>query len=56
MGELKDKANGHANEIAGKAKQHSDDPETRAEGRGQEGKGKLQNAKGEVKGAFGDDV
>ena len=49
MGELKDKAKGIANEIAGNAKQTSDDPNTRAEGRAQE-------RKGEVKGALGDKI
>jgi hypothetical protein len=33
MGELKDKAKGVANEAAGEVKQHSDDPETRSEGK-----------------------
>lgn len=56
MGELKDKAKGHANELAGKIKQQSGDSGTRAEGKAQEGKGKVQNAKGDVKGALGDDV
>jgi uncharacterized protein YjbJ (UPF0337 family) len=56
MGELKDKAKGIGNEAAGNAKQMSDDPDTRAEGRAQERKGEAQNLKGEVKGAFGDKV
>jgi uncharacterized protein YjbJ (UPF0337 family) len=56
MGELKDKAKGIGNEIAGNAKQMSDDPETRAEGKAQETKGEAQNLKGTVKGAFGDKV
>lgn len=56
MGELKDKAKGIGNEAAGNAKQLSDDPETRAEGRPQERKGEVQNLKGEVKGAFGDKI
>lgn len=56
MGELTDKIKGNANEAAGKIKQNSNDPETRAEGHGQEAKGKGQQAKGEVKGAMGDDV
>jgi len=56
MGEMTDKIKGNANEAAGKIKQKSNDPETRAEGHGQEAKGKGQQAKGEVKGAMGDDV
>lgn len=56
MGELKDKAKGIGNEVAGNAKQMSDDPETRAEGRAQERRGEAQNLKGEVKGAFGDKI
>lgn len=56
MGELKDKTKGVANEAAGKVKQMSDDPETKAEGRAQERKGEFQNLKGEVKGALGNKV
>jgi uncharacterized protein YjbJ (UPF0337 family) len=56
MGELKDKAKGLANEIAGNAKQTSDDPGIRAEGRSQERKGEAQNLKGKIKGAFGDKI
>jgi uncharacterized protein YjbJ (UPF0337 family) len=56
MGELKDKAKGIGNELAGNAKQTSDDPDTRAEGRAQEKKGELQNLKGQIKGALGDKV
>lgn len=56
MGELKDKAKGIANEIAGNVKQLSDDESTRAEGREQERKGEFQNLKGAAKGAFGDKV
>jgi len=55
-GELKDKAKGIANEIAGNVKQASDDPNTRAEGRAQERKGEGQNLKGAVKGALGDKI
>ena len=36
MGELKSKVEGNVNEAIGKAKKQSNDPETRAEGRGQE--------------------
>jgi uncharacterized protein YjbJ (UPF0337 family) len=56
MGELKDKAKGIGNEIAGNAKQMSGDPDTRAEGAVQETKGEAQNLKGAVKGAFGNKI
>jgi len=56
MGELKDKAKGIANEIAGNTKQASSDPETRAEGRAQERKGEAQNLKGEIEGKLGNKV
>ena len=56
MGELTDKAKGIANEVAGKTKQKSGNPETRAEGHAQERKGEAQNLKREVKGALGDKI
>lgn len=56
MGELVDKIKGNVNEAVGKAKQQSKDPETRAEGQGQETKGKAQQFAGKVKGALGDDI
>jgi len=56
MGELKDKAKGIANEVAGNIKQASDDPATREEGRAQESKGEAQNLAGKIKGAFGDKI
>jgi len=56
MGELGDKIKGNLNELAGKAKQHSDDPATREEGKDQELKGKGQQFIGKVKGALGDDI
>jgi uncharacterized protein YjbJ (UPF0337 family) len=56
MGELTDKAKGIANEIAGKVKQTSNDPDRRAEGAGQELKGEGQQLKGSIKGALGDKV
>lgn len=56
MGELVDKIKGNVNEAIGKAKQHSQDPETRAEGERQEVKGKAQQLAGKVKGALGDDI
>jgi uncharacterized protein YjbJ (UPF0337 family) len=52
VGELTDKIKGNVNEAIGKAKQHSDDPDTRSEGAGQELKGDVQQAKGAVKGAI----
>ena len=56
MGELIDKIKGNVNEAIGKAKQNSDNPETRADGAEQEGKGKAQQFGGKVKGALGDDI
>jgi uncharacterized protein YjbJ (UPF0337 family) len=56
MGELKDKIKGNVNEAIGKAKQQSDNPDTRDEGAAQEGKGKGQQFMGKVKGALGDDI
>ena len=56
MGELKDKAKGIANEAAGDLKQHSDDPDTRAEGDAQETNAEAQNLKGTVEGAFGNKI
>ena len=56
MGELKDKAKGIANEVAGNVKQQSSDPDTQAEGAAQETKGEAQNLKGTVKGMFGNKV
>ncbi|MGJ3647159.1 CsbD family protein [Sphingomonas sp. GlSt437] len=52
MGELTDKIKGTVNDVIGKAKQESRDPETRAEGLGQELKGKAQKAVGDIKGAI----
>ena len=52
MGELKDRIKGNVNEAVGRAKQQSDDPNTRDEGTGQELKGKGQQLKGAVKGAI----
>lgn len=56
MGELTDKIKGNVNEALGKAKQTSNDPDTREEGAGQELKGKVQEVKGAVKGALGNKV
>jgi uncharacterized protein YjbJ (UPF0337 family) len=52
MGELKDRIKGNVNEAVGRAKQHSNDADTRSEGAGQEVKGKAQQLKGAVKGAI----
>ncbi len=56
MGKLIDKTKGNVNEAVGKAKRHSNNPETRAKGKAQETKGKAQQVKGAVKGALGDDI
>ena len=56
MGELVDKVKGNVNEAVSKAKQQRNDPETRAEGKAQEVKGKGQQTKGAIKGALGDDI
>jgi uncharacterized protein YjbJ (UPF0337 family) len=56
MGELIDKIKGNVNEVIGKAKQNSDDPNVRDEGAGQELKGKGQQFAGKIKGALGDDI
>ena len=50
MGEFTDRLKGAANEAAGNAKQQSNDPVTRQEGREQEMKGEGQQLKGKVKG------
>lgn len=56
MGELTDKIKGNVKEAAGKARQQSSDPETRAEGEKQEAEGKADQLKGKIKGALGDDI
>lgn len=56
MGELTEKIKGNINEALGKAKQTSNDPETRAEGRADEARGKAQQAKGEAEGTVGNDI
>jgi len=56
MGEMIDKAKGAVNDAMGKAKQHSDNSNTRDEGAAQQVKGKLQKAKGSVEGALGDKI
>ncbi len=60
MGELKDKAKGIGNEIAGNIKQAAgratNDPVLEAEGIAQERKGEHQNLKGTVKGGLGDKI
>ena len=52
MGEITDKIKGNVNEALGKAKQNSDDADTRSEGAGQELKGKAEQLKGDIKGAI----
>lgn len=58
MGEFKDKAKGLANRAMGKTKaaagRATDNPELVVKGMAQEGKGKVQQATGTVKGALGD--
>ncbi|MEO5867370.1 MAG: CsbD family protein [Sphingomonas sp.] len=56
MGELTDKIKGNVNEAIGKVKQHSNDPDTQADGAAQEAKGKAQQLGGKIKGALGDDI
>lgn len=60
MGELKDKAKGIGNEIAGNVKQAvgraTDDPTKVGEGVAQERKGEVQQGVGKIKGALGDKV
>jgi uncharacterized protein YjbJ (UPF0337 family) len=60
MGELKDKAKGIGNEIAGTIKQatgrSNKNPVLEAQGVAQERKGEGQNLKGKLKGALGDKV
>lgn len=56
MGEFTEKAKSTANETMGNVKQQSDNPETRDEGRDQETKGELQDKKGDVEGALGNDI
>ena len=56
MGKLTENIKGAVNETIGKAKQHSSDPETKADGVKQELKGKAQKVKGDVQGAMGDKI
>ena len=49
MGEFTDKVKGETNEAIGNVKQESGNPETREEG-------KLQEEKGEIEGAVGNDI
>ncbi len=56
MGELTEKLKGNVNEAAGKVKQQSADPRTRADGRDQEVEGKAQQFKGKVEGKLGNDI
>lgn len=54
MGEFTDKIKGAVNNAVGNAKQESDNPETRAEGKRQELKGDVQDTKGKIKGVIND--
>jgi uncharacterized protein YjbJ (UPF0337 family) len=58
MGEFIDKAKGAVNEAIGKGKQDiardQGNDDLAAEGAAQEGKGKLQDVKGSIKGAIND--
>jgi uncharacterized protein YjbJ (UPF0337 family) len=56
MGKLTDTVKGTVNEAVGKVKQHSSNPETRAEGAAQELKGKAQVVKGKIEGELGDKI
>lgn len=56
MGKLTENIKGTTNEVIGKVKQQSNDPETRADGMKQELKGKAQKVKGDIQGAMGNDV
>ena len=60
MGELKGKAKGLANELAGNVKQAAgkanNDPALHSEGKAQERKGEVQQAIGKVKGAVGNRI
>jgi uncharacterized protein YjbJ (UPF0337 family) len=56
MSKLTENIKGTANEVVGKVKQQSNDPETRADGLKQELKGKAQKVKGDVQGALGDKI
>lgn len=60
MGELKDKAAGTANDLAGKVKEGighaTDNTKLEAEGEAQQLKGKAQKLKGDIEGALGDSV
>lgn len=56
MGKLTENIKGTANEVVGKVKQQSNDPETRTEGLQQELKGKAQKVKGDIQGAMGDKI
>jgi len=56
MGELTDKIKGNVDELVGKVKQQSPNPETRDDGAAQELKGKGEQFTGKVKGALGNDI
>ena len=56
MGKLTETVKGTVNEVAGRVKQQSNDPDTRNEGVAQELKGKAQKVKGKIQGALGDKI
>ena len=56
MGKMTETIKGTTNEVIGKVKQQSNDPDNKAEGLMQEMKGKAQKMKGKVEGAMGDKV
>ena len=56
MGKLVDNIKGTVNEAVGEAKQHSSNPETRADGSAQKLKGKAQKLKGDIEGALGNKI
>ncbi len=60
MGELGDKAKGHANKAGGAIREKTGeligDREMQVKGAAQQVKGEAQKAKGEVKGALGDRI
>lgn len=60
MGEFTDKVSAAANKAVGSVKEalgdNQNDPNLKAEGEAQQGKGTVQDVKGSVKGALGDKI
>ena len=56
MGEFTDKVKGETNQAICNVKQESGNPETREQGTLQEEKRELQDEKGEIEGAVGNDL